>query len=611
MSPTVRKTSRLAMQIICDSSDPELHTQHRIPTTMITAMPARQKPRSCRPASFPASALLAFLLLPSSHAYLMPRVSKSADFSNPPQHRYDRAKQRPLTGASFPSSSVSVSPLAVAAISTTASTTNIKRELVGASKFVRQNPQSDRFKVLNFHHVEFYCGDATNTYRRFQLGLGMNLVAKSDLSTGNSRFASYCLRSNNLQMVFTAPYSMSVTTTKAPTPAAAVAVANGDELERDPNPGFDSKHATDFFTQHGVAVRAIGLEVEDATKAYTECIAHGGQAVLEPVRLVPAPMSGQRGYAVMSEVRAYGDVVLRFVSKHEGYAGSFLPAYTEEDISPLSSTSSRKILDYGLERIDHAVGNVWELLDAVGYIGEMTGFHPFAEFVAEDVGTIDSGLNSIVLANNAEDVLLPLNEPTYGTKRQSQIQTYLECNKGPGVQHLALATKNIFSTMRKMRAVSEMGGFSFMAPPPPSYYRALPERLEGALTHQQLEEVEELGLLADKDDQGVLLQVGKERGEEERERGEQGSRHANECDASKYSPRVPPSFLVFVPQIFTLPVGDRPTLFLEIIQRIGCETPDPSNLGETIQKGGCGGFGKGNFAALFKSIEEYEKKLNV
>lgn len=335
----------------------------------------------------------------------------------------------------------------------------------------------------------------------------MNLVAKSDLSTGNSRFASYCLRSHNLQMVFTAPYSMGDTITKAPT-AVAAAAANEDEFESDPNPGFDSKHAIDFFTQHGVAVRAIGLEVEDATKAYNECIAYGGQAALAPVRLVPAPMSGQRGYVVMSEVRAYGDVVLRFVSKHEGYAGSFLPAYTEEDASSPSSSSSRKMLDYGLERIDHAVGNVWELLDAVGYIGEMTGFHPFAEFVAEDVGTIDSGLNSIVLANNAEDVLMPLNEPTYGTKRQSQIQTYLECNKGPGVQHLALATKNIFSTMRKMRAVSEMGGFSFMAPPPPSYYRALPERLEGALTHQQLEQVEELGLLADKDDQGVLLQVG-------------------------------------------------------------------------------------------------------
>jgi len=318
-------------------------------------------------------------------------------------------------------------------------------------------------------------------------------------------------------MVFTAPYSMSEATKVA---AAAVAAAVADEEEAamsDPNPGFDSKHATDFFTKHGVAVRAIGLEVEDATMAYNECIAHGGQAAFAPVRLVPSPTSGERGYVVMSEVRAYGDVVLRFVSKHDGFAGSFLPAYQEEINSSSSSSSSKeggkRGLDYGLQRIDHAVGNVWELLDTVQYIGEMTGFHPFAEFVAEDVGTTDSGLNSIVLANNAEDVLIPLNEPTYGTKRKSQIQTYLECNNGPGLQHLALATRDIFSTMRKMRAVSKMGGFSFMAPPPPSYYRALPERLEGALTQQQLQQVGEWGWWAEKDDGGVLRQVGREGGE--------------------------------------------------------------------------------------------------
>jgi len=527
-------------------TDPALHPSS--PTilythTQLPTMSARQKPRSRRPAWLPAPVLLPavllllvllLLLLPSSHAYLKPRVSKSAGFPSAQQHRHDQAQQRQRNITPSSSSPASLS----AAATTSSSTADTKRELVGASKFVRQNPQSDRFKVLNFHHVEFYCGDATNTYRRFQLGLGMNLVAKSDLSTGNTRFASYCLRSHNLQMVFTAPYSMGeASSSKAPTAAAA-----DDEVGSDPNPGFDSKHATDFFTKHGVAVRAIGLEVEDATKAYHECIAHGGQAALAPVRLVPGARSGERGYVMMSEVRAYGDVVLRFVSKHEGYAGSFLPAYQEEE------ESRKKGLDYGLQRIDHAVGNVWELLDTVGYVGKMTGFHPFAEFVAEDVGTTDSGLNSIVLANNAEDVLIPLNEPTYGTKRKSQIQTYLECNNGPGLQHLALATKDIFATMRQMRAVSEMGGFSFMAPPPPSYYRALPERLEGALTQQQLEQVEELGLLADKDDQGVLLQVGREGREGGREGGVGGreggrecERHANKRSIIKFSPTLLPS----------------------------------------------------------------------
>lgn len=98
----------------------------------------------------------------------------------------------------------------------------------------------------SFHHIEFYCGDATNTCRRFQLGLGMNIVAKSDLSTGNSRFASYCLKSNDLTMVFTAPYSSE----------------DGDGTGPDEaHPGFSSIQASDFFRKHGVGVRAIGESI--------------------------------------------------------------------------------------------------------------------------------------------------------------------------------------------------------------------------------------------------------------------------------------------------------------------------------------------------------------
>lgn len=103
--------------------------------------------------------------------------------------------------------------------------------------------------------------------------------------------------------------------------------------------------------------------------------------------------------------------------------------------------------------IDHVVGNVPELLVTAEYIVRMTGFHEFAEFVAEDVGTLDSGLNSMVLACNSEAVLLPVNEPTFGTRRKSQIQTYLEHNEGPGVQHIALKTNDIFHTLRRMRDV--------------------------------------------------------------------------------------------------------------------------------------------------------------
>jgi len=174
----------------------------------------------------------------------------------------------------------------------------------------------------------------------------------------------------------------------------------------------------------------------------------------------------------------------------------------------------------------------------------------------------------MVLASNNEMVLLPVNEPTYGTKRKSQIQTYLEHNNGPGLQHLALYTTDIFLTMRKLRELEDYGGFELQERPSPLYYQDLPSRIGDSLTPEQYKLVEELGLLVDKDDQGVLL------------------------------------------QIFTKPVGDRPTLFLEIIQRIGCMEDSPDGKGQ-VQRGGCGGFGKGNFAALFKSIEDYERTLQL
>lgn len=108
--------------------------------------------------------------------------------------------------------------------------------------------------------------------------------------------------------------------------------------------------------------------------------------------------------------------------------------------------------------------------------GSCAGFHEFAEFTADDVGTVDSGLNSLVLANNSEFVLLPINEPTFGTKRKSQIQTYLEHNAGPGVQHLALKTANIFKTLRQMRDVSDGGGMEFMPRAPGLYYKCAAAR---------------------------------------------------------------------------------------------------------------------------------------
>jgi len=417
-----------------------------------------------------------------------------------------------------------------------------KRKLVGFDNFVRHNPRSDRFESRKFHHIEFYCGDATNTAARFSWGLGMPLVAKSDQSTGNLTYASYVLKSHDLVFTFTAPYSSKVSQQGSITP----------------HPAFSPNEADQFFTKHGLGVKAVGILVTDAAKAYQASIENGSHHTMKPQVLVDAKTGTK---LTIAEVKLYGDVVLRFVSPDadQPFKGVFLPNY--EEVQSPSFT-------YGITKLDHAVGNVHNLLDTIDYISKFTGFHEFAEFVAEDVGTVDSGLNSMVLANNNEKILLPVNEPTFGTKRKSQIQTYLEQNEGEGLQHLALKTNDIFLTVREMRQRSHLGGFSFMPAPSDSYYRSLPKKIGNILTESQYAELEELGLLADKDDQGVLL------------------------------------------QIFTKPLGDRPTIFIEIIQRIGCAI-ETDEFGDVDQKGGCGGFGKGNFSELFKSIEEYEKTLNV
>lgn len=409
--------------------------------------------------------------------------------------------------------------------------------LVGFERFVRSNPKTDRFNVQRFHHIEFWCGDASNTYRRFAWGLGMHLVAKSDQTTGNQTYCSYAIKSNDLIFTFTAPYSSKIDQSNT----------------KIPHPGYKSQEARTFVESHGLAVRAVGILVDDAEEAHSVSVANGALSVMAPQVLT----DGSKGGAmVMAEVKLYGDVVLRFVS-NQGFNGPMLPNYEQVESLPLT---------YGLVRLDHAVGNVPKLTEAVQYISKFLGFHEFAEFTADDVGTSESGLNSMVLASNNEMVLLPINEPTFGTKRKSQIQTYLEHNEGPGLQHLALSCEDIFSTLREMRTRSHIGGFDFMPKPPPTYYQNLASRVGSVLTEKQIKECDELGILVDKDDQGVLL------------------------------------------QIFTKPLGDRPTVFIEIIQRVGCMEADEK--GVVAQRGGCGGFGKGNFSELFKSIEEYEKTLS-
>ncbi|KAI3940170.1 hypothetical protein MKW92_019667 [Papaver armeniacum] len=420
-------------------------------------------------------------------------------------------------------------------------------KLVGHANFIRKNPKSDRFRVKHFHHLEFWCTDAINVAQRFSYGLGMPITAKSDLSTGNTVHASYLLHSGDLNILFTAPYSPSV----AEIPRHSIISSTASI------PTFDYSAAYAFSTSHGLAVRAIAVEVDDAESAFNISVSYGARPSHPPVEV--------NNGIIISEIQLFGDVILRFISfKNSDPGVNFLPCFKGmKDGEPLAS---KDLEDFGIRGLDHVAGNVMSLAEVISYVKMFSGFHEFAQFTIDDItGKIESGLNSTMLANNGESVLLAISEPVYGTERKSQIQTYLEHNQGEGVWHMAVASKDIFTTLKEMKKRS-LHGFEFMPPPPPTYYKSLKHRIgENVLKDEQIIECEELGILVDKDDQGVIL------------------------------------------QIFTKPVGDRPTVLLEIIQRIGCLEQDEE--GNIIQKGGCGGFGKGNISALFKSVEEYEKNI--
>lgn len=498
-----------------------------------------------------------------------------------PSRRQRTNLRNPLPSAKVPIVSISmliialtalglhVKPRCVAPVSSATATAGSATTAVAPR--IRVNPLSDRFEVLCFHHVELYCADASSTAGRFAHGLGMDLLATSSPATGNPHFVSHVIGSGDIRFAFTAPLPDAA-------PAAAAASLPGLASAV----GFDASTARAFLQRHGgVAVRAVCIRVADVAAAYAACLDGGAEGVLPPRRLhddgtsssLDAAAGDAAAPALLAEVRLYGDVVLRLLSLRGddecgavGTATMYLPGYVP---TSTTRTSPPKPPTFGLARFDHIVGNVWEMLPTIERLKRITGFHEFAEFTTEDVGTIDSGLNSMVLASNNQKVLLPINEPTYGTRRRSQIETYLIANGGEGVQHMALATNDIFATVSAIRAASARGGFTLMDPPSDGYYAELPARIGDALPAADLQRARELGILVDRDDQGVLLQV------------------------------------------FTRPVGDRPTLFLEIIQRVGCLEEAPGGGGRVVQRGGCGGFGKGNFRELFKSVEAFERTLDT
>jgi 4-hydroxyphenylpyruvate dioxygenase len=286
----------------------------------------------------------------------------------------------------------------------------------------------------------------------------------------------------------------------------------------------------DHVKKHGDGVKVIALWVEDARKAFEETTKRGAKPFMQPT-----VEKDEHGEVVRSGIHTYGDTVHVFVER-KNYKGTFLPGYVEwkSDYNPT---------DVGLKYIDHMVGNVgWgEMNTWVKWYEDVMGFVNFLSFDDKQIHTEYSALMSKVMSNGNGRIKFPINEPAKA-KKKSQIEEYIEFYEGPGAQHIAVATDNIIHTVKELRA----RGVEFLPPPPQAYYDEIPARLgkHMEMMKEDIKELQKLSILVDADEEGYLL------------------------------------------QIFTKPVEDRPTLFYEIIQRMGAR-----------------GFGAGNFKALFESIE--------
>jgi len=291
----------------------------------------------------------------------------------------------------------------------------------------------------------------------------------------------------------------------------------------------------DHIVKHGDGVKVIALWVEDARSAFEETTKRGAKPFMEP-----KVEKDEHGEVVRSGIYTYGETVHMFVER-KNYDGQFLPGFRkwESDYKPETT---------GLKYIDHMVGNVgWgEMNTWVNWYEEVMGFVNFLTFDDKQITTEYSALMSKVMSNGNGRIKFPINEPAEGVKK-SQIEEYLDFFEGPGVQHLAVATDDIVKTVAELRS----RGVEFLPPPPQAYYDDIPRRLGEHMDSmkEDINRLQELSILVDADEEGYLL------------------------------------------QIFTKPLQDRPTMFFEIIQRMGAK-----------------GFGAGNFKALFESIEREQEQ---
>ena len=344
----------------------------------------------------------------------------------------------------------------------------------------------DTFPINGTDYIEFYVGNAKQSAIYYRATFGFELVAYRGPETGVRDRASYLLQQDKIRLVLTSPL--------------------GPE-------GPIAQH----IALHGDGVRDIAFWVDDARDAHAKAVERGARSIQ-----APTVAKDDKGEVVVAAIATYGDTIHSIVER-KGYQGLFLPGF-------VPMTSEFVPASVGLKYVDHCVGNVelGKMNEWVGFYERVLGFTNILTFDDKTISTEYSALMSKVMSNGNGRIKFPINEPAAG-KKKSQIDEYLDFYRGPGVQHIAIATNDIVKTVRTLRS----RGVEFLRVPK-TYYDTVLDRV--GKIDEDLAPLAELGILVDRDDEGYLL------------------------------------------QIFTKPVQDRPTLFYEIIQRKGAKSFGAGNF---------------------------------
>jgi 4-hydroxyphenylpyruvate dioxygenase len=335
-------------------------------------------------------------------------------------------------------------------------------------------------------HVELYVGNAKQSAYYYQSAWGYELVAYAGPETGLRDRASYVLQQGKIRLVLTS------------------ALSPDHEI---------SQHVL----LHGDGVKVLALWVDDARKSFEETTKRGAVAAMEPTEF-----RDDSGVVVISAIKTYGETIHKFIER-KNYRGAFLPGY-------IAKKSNVPVVSVGLKHVDHCVGNVelGKMNEWVKFYEDVMGFKLIITFDDQDISTEYSALMSKVVSNGNGYVKFPINEPADG-KRKSQIEEYIEFYKSAGVQHMAIATDDIITTVTELRR----RGVEFLYVPE-VYYEDVWTRV--GKINEDVNKIKELNILVDRDDEGYLL------------------------------------------QLFTKPVQDRPTVFFEIIQRCGAKSFGKGNF---------------------------------